>query len=158
MSHHSSLRSDGARINRNERPDHAGTTARIDRNTHTELNREAIRRAFAGWQQGTANIADMFALEMVWRIERRSVASKEYRTKKEFVDEVLAPFAGSSDPFRPVRIRAICARERLPSSVAQAYPHHATISLRMKPENGPPRHDQNVHPRRRKRKLFGRCA
>jgi len=79
----------------------------------TELNREAIRRAFAGWQQGTANIADMFAVEMVWRIEGRSVASKEYRTKKEFVDEVLAPFAarfaGSSEPFRPVRVRAICA-------------------------------------------------
>ncbi len=33
MSFHSSLRSDGARINRNERPDHPGTTARIDRNT-----------------------------------------------------------------------------------------------------------------------------
>ena len=79
----------------------------------TELNREAIRRAFAGWQQGTANIADMFAVEMVWRIEGRSVASKEYRTKQEFVDEVLAPFAarfaGSSEPFRPLRIRAICA-------------------------------------------------
>ncbi len=79
----------------------------------TELNREAMRRAFAGWQQGTANIADMFAPGMVWRIEGRSVASKEYRTKKEFVDEVLAPFAarfaGSSEPFRPVRVRTICA-------------------------------------------------
>jgi ketosteroid isomerase-like protein len=78
-----------------------------------ELNREAIRRAFAGWQQGTANIADMFAPKMVWRIEGRSVASKEYRSKKEFVDEVLAPFAarfaGSREPFRPVRIRAVCA-------------------------------------------------
>ena len=82
-------------------------------NDSTDLNREAIRRAFAGWQQGTANIADMFAPDMVWRIEGRSVASKEYRTKKEFVDEVLAPFAarfsGSGEPFRPVAIRAVCA-------------------------------------------------
>ena len=79
----------------------------------TALNREAIRRAFAGWQQGTASIADLFAPEMVWRIAGRSVASKEYRSKQEFVDEVLAPFAarfaGSSEPFRPVRIHAVCA-------------------------------------------------
>ena len=79
----------------------------------TELNRHAIHRAFDGWQQGTANIADIFAPEMVWRIEGRSVASKEYPTKNAFVDEVLAPFAarfaGSSEPFRPVRIRAVYA-------------------------------------------------
>ena len=42
----------------------------------TELNRHAIRRAFEGWQQGTVNIADTFAPEMVWRIEGRSVASR----------------------------------------------------------------------------------
>jgi ketosteroid isomerase-like protein len=79
----------------------------------TELNRNTIHRAFEGWQQGTANIADIFAAEMIWRIEGRSVASKEYRSKKAFVDEVLAPFAarftGSSEPFRPVRIRALYA-------------------------------------------------
>lgn len=50
---------------------------------------------------------------IAWRAQGRSVASKEYRTNKELVDEVLAPFAarfaGSSEPFRPVRIRAVCA-------------------------------------------------
>ncbi len=79
----------------------------------TELNRNSIRRAFEGWQHGTANIADSFAPEMVWRIEGRSVASREFPTKKAFADEVLAPFAarfaGSSEPFRPVRIRAVYA-------------------------------------------------
>ena len=79
----------------------------------TELNREAIRRAFEGWQRGTANIADTFAPDMVWRIEGRSVASKEYPSKSAFVDEVLAPFAarfaGSNEPFRPIRVRAVHA-------------------------------------------------
>jgi len=35
-----SLRFDGARVHWNERPDHAGTTARIDRNTHAMARRE----------------------------------------------------------------------------------------------------------------------
>lgn len=76
----------------------------------TQRNRDLIRRAFEGWQLGTANIADTFAPEMVWRIEGRSAASKEYPNKRAFIDEVLVPFAarfaGSREPFRPVRIRA----------------------------------------------------
>ena len=32
-----SLRSDSAQVNRNTRPDHAGTTAQIDRNTQTRM-------------------------------------------------------------------------------------------------------------------------
>ena len=46
--------------------------------TPTEANREIIRRAFDAWHQGTSAVTDVFAAEMVWRIEGHSAASKEY--------------------------------------------------------------------------------
>jgi ketosteroid isomerase-like protein len=58
----------------------------------TEANRETIRRAFAAWQDGSAPITDVFAPDMVWRIEGHSVASREYPDRQAFVDDVLAPF------------------------------------------------------------------
>jgi ketosteroid isomerase-like protein len=77
-----------------------------------EVNREIIRRAFVAWQQGVGVITDVFAPDMVWRIEGHSVASREYRGRQEFVDEVLAPFGArfaDGEPFRPVTIRSIHA-------------------------------------------------
>ena len=61
---------------------------------------------------GTGAITDVFAPDMVWRIEGHSLASKEYRDKQQFIDEVLAPFGARftpSDPFRPISIRSIHA-------------------------------------------------
>jgi uncharacterized protein len=82
----------------------------LERNT--EANRELTRRAFEAWQEGTGVIADLFAEDMVWRIEGHSVASREYATAQQFIDEVLRPFAARFDPtrpFRPVRIRSVFA-------------------------------------------------
>ncbi|HEY1368522.1 MAG TPA: nuclear transport factor 2 family protein [Gaiellaceae bacterium] len=78
----------------------------------TGANREAIRAAFEAWQDGSAHVSDLFADDMVWRIEGRSAASREYASKRQFVDDVLAPFAArfsAGEPFRPVRIRSITA-------------------------------------------------
>jgi uncharacterized protein len=80
--------------------------------TSTETNREIIRQAFDAWRQGTAAITGVFAPEMVWRIEGHSAASKEYGSKQQFIDEVLAPFGTrftESEPFRPVTIRGVYA-------------------------------------------------
>ncbi len=55
-----------------------------------ERRRQTIRQAFAAWQDGTAPITDVFATEMVWRVEGHSLASREYGDKQRFVDEVLA--------------------------------------------------------------------
>jgi ketosteroid isomerase-like protein len=73
----------------------------------TEANRETIRHAFAAWQSGTRPISDLLAADLVWRIEGHSLASKEYSSKQQFIDEVLAPFGArfsESGPFRPTRI------------------------------------------------------
>jgi uncharacterized protein len=83
------------------------------RSEHTEANRETIRRAFDAWRDRTGEITDVFAPDMVWRIEGHSVASREYGDRQHFVDEVLRPFgarfSSSSDPFRPVRVRSVHA-------------------------------------------------
>jgi len=80
--------------------------------TDTETNRDLVSRAFDTWMAGTSAITDLFAEDMVWRIVGRSVASREYATKQEFVDEVLAPFGErfeGGERFRPVAIRGIFA-------------------------------------------------
>ncbi|HXT93521.1 MAG TPA: nuclear transport factor 2 family protein [Trebonia sp.] len=80
--------------------------------TATEANRSTVRAAFEAWQDGTSAITNIFALDMVWRIEGRSAASKEYKNRQEFIDEVLAPFGArfaAGERFRPVRIRSTCA-------------------------------------------------
>ena len=61
---------------------------------------------------GTGADHDVFAPDMVWRIEGHSVASREYADPQPFVDEVLAPFGArfaDGEPFRPVTIRSITA-------------------------------------------------
>jgi uncharacterized protein len=78
----------------------------------TEANRTTIRQAFEAWHEGTGAITDVFAPDMVWRIEGHSLASKEYNAKQQFIDEVLTPFGArftTSDPFRPTRIRSVHA-------------------------------------------------
>jgi hypothetical protein len=74
-------------------------------NARTEANRQTIRQAFEAWQQGTGAITDVFAPELVWRIEEHSLASKECGSSQQFIDEVLAPFGARflpSAPFHPV--------------------------------------------------------
>jgi uncharacterized protein len=49
---------------------------------------------------------------MAWRIEGHSLASKEYRSSQQFIDEVLAPFGARflpAAPFRPTMIRSLHA-------------------------------------------------
>jgi uncharacterized protein len=78
----------------------------------TEANREVVRRAFDAWQHGSGAITDVFAPDMVWRIEGHSLASREYRNRQAFIDEVLAPFGArfaTGEPFQPNKIRSVHA-------------------------------------------------
>jgi hypothetical protein len=83
-----------------------------DSQSETATNRETVRRAFEAWQDGTAQITDVFAPDMVWRIEGHSLASREYLDRQAFIDEVLAPFGArfaAGQPFRPETIRSLLA-------------------------------------------------
>jgi uncharacterized protein len=77
-----------------------------------EANRQTVRAAFEAWQDGTGSISDIFAHEMVWRIEGISAVSREYGSRRQFIEEVLEPFGArftAGERFRPVRIRSIHA-------------------------------------------------
>ena len=83
-----------------------------DASNDTEANRQTIQRVFDAWRDGTGGITDVFAPEMVWRIEGHSLASKEYESKQQFIDEVLTPFGArfsTSEPFRPTTVRSVYA-------------------------------------------------
>jgi hypothetical protein len=75
----------------------------------TEANRETIRRAFVAWRDEGAPIAEVFAPEMTWRIEGRSVVAGDYADRQEFINRVLAPFGARfaegerSGPFASMR-------------------------------------------------------
>jgi ketosteroid isomerase-like protein len=45
--------------------------------TETEQNRDIIQRALDAWRAGSGAITDIFANDMVWRIEGHSVVSRE---------------------------------------------------------------------------------
>ena len=80
--------------------------------TRTETNRRIVQQAFDAWREGTGSIIDLFAPDMLWRIEGHSLASKEYKDRQQFIDEVLTPFGArfsAADPFRPIKIRSVHA-------------------------------------------------
>jgi uncharacterized protein len=73
-------------------------------------NRDIVSTAFSSWKDGTGYVTSIFADDMTWEITGRSSVSRKYASTQQFMDEVLHPFGerfSSSDPFRPVNIRAI---------------------------------------------------
>jgi len=73
-------------------------------------NRGIVTDAVRSWANGTGYITSIFADDMTWEITGRSAVSRKYANTQQFVDEVLRPFGArfsSSDPFRPVNIRAV---------------------------------------------------
>ena len=78
-------------------------------------NREIATEAFTAWMNGTSYVGDIFADAMTWEIVGTSAAAGKYANTRQFVDEVLQPFAArfsADDPFRPVAIRAVYDDER----------------------------------------------
>ncbi|MBF8189508.1 nuclear transport factor 2 family protein [Nonomuraea sp. K274] len=81
-----------------------------ERHYCTEDNLTYVRQGLIAWRRGIWSIHDMFAPDMVWRTEGSSVVAKEYRSKRQFLEEALTPFEArftESDPFRPTRVRAM---------------------------------------------------
>ena len=77
-----------------------------------DANRAIVRRAFERWRDGEAPIYELFAPDMTWRIEGRSLAAGDYADRQDFLDRVLAPFGArftEGERFRPIRIHAILA-------------------------------------------------
>ncbi len=80
--------------------------------SETATDRAAIAAAFEAWRAGTGRTTETFAPDMVWRIEGHSLASREYTSAQEFIDELLAPFGARFHPasrFGRAEIRTVLA-------------------------------------------------
>jgi len=75
-------------------------------------NRQIVADAFAAWSRGEGHVASLFAEDMTWEIVGRSRAAGRYGSARQFLDEVLHPFAArfpADAPFRPVTVRGVYA-------------------------------------------------
>jgi uncharacterized protein len=74
-------------------------------NEHSETetrNLELVQVGFERWKEGTGSVYDLLAPTAQWTIVGNSVMSKVYRSKQEFLDEVIRPFnARMSRPLVP---------------------------------------------------------
>ena len=80
--------------------------------TETEANRQTMTETFEAWRDGAEPFPDTWATDMVWRIEGHSIASKEYASKREYLEEFVKPFGArflASERFRPTNIRSVHA-------------------------------------------------
>ena len=80
------------------------------RYTDTEAeNLKKVKDAFEAWRNGTGSPFQLLKDDATWTIVGNSVAAKEYKSRKEFIDQVIAPFnARMAKPLEPA-IRAIYA-------------------------------------------------
>jgi ketosteroid isomerase-like protein len=77
-------------------------TAKKARSPVEARNLEQIEVGFANWKNGTGGVFDLMAPNAQWTIVGNSLISKVYRSKKEFIDEAIAPFnARMSTPLVP---------------------------------------------------------
>ena len=61
--------------------------------TDTEAgNLKKVTDAFEAWRNGTGSPFQLLREDASWTIVGNSVASKEYKGRKAFIDEVIAPF------------------------------------------------------------------
>jgi len=71
-------------------------------NKQETRNLTLVQSAFEKWIAGTGGPFDLLAPDAQWTIVGRSAVSKVYRSKKVFIDEVIAPFnARMSRPLVP---------------------------------------------------------
>jgi uncharacterized protein len=80
--------------------------------TEIEANRRTMTDTFEAWRDGAEPFPDTWATDMVWRIEGHSLASREYASKHEYLEEFVKPFGArflASERFRPINIRSVHA-------------------------------------------------
>lgn len=67
-----------------------------------ERNKRTVVTSFEEWRAGTGGPFDLLAEDATWTIVGNSVASRTYRSRQEFLREVIQPFnARMSKPLVP---------------------------------------------------------
>lgn len=57
-----------------------------------EQNRRTIEAAFEVWREGTGSVFDLLTPDATWTIEGSSLAAGTYRSRQEFMEQVILPF------------------------------------------------------------------
>jgi ketosteroid isomerase-like protein len=74
-----------------------------------DSNKALVQAGFDRWRNGTGNPFELLTPEAEWTIVGSSPLSKTYRSKQEFLDQVIVPFtARMSKPLVPT-VRGIYA-------------------------------------------------
>ena len=72
-------------------------------------NKALVQASFDRWKNGTGGPFELLAPDVEWTIVGSSPLAKTYRSKKDFIDEVIDPFdARMSTPLVP-NIRGVYA-------------------------------------------------
>jgi uncharacterized protein len=88
------------------RLDQAGFEMAKQRSEIESHNVALVTAGFEKWKNGTGGVFELLAPAAQWTIVGHSVASKTYRSKQEFMEQVILPFnARMSKPLVPT-IRA----------------------------------------------------
>ena len=72
--------------------------------------RAILTDAFDAWSRNERHVSELFDVDLTWHVMGESKAAGRYVGARQFVDEVLAPFARrfrEDDPFRPVRVEGL---------------------------------------------------
>jgi hypothetical protein len=74
-------------------------------------NRAIVEDAFSKWAKGTGGPYDLLADDVIWTIVGNSEASREYPSRKAFIDDVITPFNARMRPGEGLRptIRSLYA-------------------------------------------------
>ncbi len=74
-----------------------------------EASKALVQAAFDRWREGTGSPFELLTAETEWTIVGSSPLSKTYRTRQEFLDQVIGPFnARMATPLKPT-VRGIFA-------------------------------------------------
>jgi ketosteroid isomerase-like protein len=77
--------------------------------TKEETNKSLVQASFDRWKSGSGGPFELLAPDVEWTIVGSSPLAKTYKSKKEFIDEVIDPFnARMSKPLVPT-VRGIYA-------------------------------------------------
>jgi len=77
--------------------------------TKEDSNKALVQASFDRWKSGTGGPFELLAADAEWTIVGSSPLAKTYRSKKEFIDNVIDPFnARMSKPLVPT-VRGIFA-------------------------------------------------
>ncbi|MBD2099776.1 nuclear transport factor 2 family protein [Leptolyngbya sp. FACHB-261] len=106
-------------------------------------NKEIVRQGFARWASGTGSFFDLLADDVEWTITGRSPISKTYTSRKQFLEEAIAPINERLSVRIVPRLRGIYAEGNMvialwdgTGTAKDGKPYRNTYSWYMTMQNG----------------------